>query len=55
MVGGLSQTLCAEATFRAGRLEQSGFADYPMLRVSQAPAIETHFAPVGAQPLGAGG
>jgi isoquinoline 1-oxidoreductase beta subunit len=54
VIWGLSQTLCAEATFRAGRLEQSGFADYPMLRLAQAPAIETHFVPGGAQPLGAG-
>ena len=54
MVWGQSQTLCAEATFRAGRLEQSGFADYRMLRLSQVPAIETHFAAGGAQPLGAG-
>lgn len=54
VIWGLSQTLCAEATFRAGRLEQSGFSDYPMLRLAQTPEIVTHFVPGGAQPLGAG-
>jgi isoquinoline 1-oxidoreductase beta subunit len=54
VVWGLSQTMCGDVTFRAGRLEQTSYADYPMLRLDQTPVIETHAAPGAPQPLGAG-
>jgi CO/xanthine dehydrogenase Mo-binding subunit len=54
VVWGLSQTLGREITFRDGRAEQSNYADYPILTLSQTPAIETHFIEGAKQPLGAG-
>ncbi|MFI5372919.1 MAG: xanthine dehydrogenase family protein molybdopterin-binding subunit, partial [Candidatus Eisenbacteria bacterium] len=54
VVWGLSQTMCGDVTFRAGRLEQTSYADYPMLRLDQTPEIETHAAPSATKPLGAG-
>jgi isoquinoline 1-oxidoreductase beta subunit len=54
VVWGLSQTLGGRVTFREGRAEQSSFADYPILRFAETPAIEAHFLPGASQPLGAG-
>ena len=54
VVWGLSQTLGGHITFRGGRVEQSSYADYPILRLSETPAIETHFIEGAKQPLGAG-
>jgi isoquinoline 1-oxidoreductase subunit beta len=54
VVWGLSQTLGGHITFRDGRAEQSSYADYPILRLSETPAIETHIIEGAKQPLGAG-
>jgi CO/xanthine dehydrogenase Mo-binding subunit len=54
VVWGLSQTLGGKITFKDGRTEQSSYADYPILRLSETPAIETHFIEGAKQPLGAG-
>ena len=54
VVWGLSQTLGGRITFKDGRAEQSSYADYPILRLSETPAIETWFIEGAKQPLGAG-
>ena len=54
VIWGLSQTLGGRVTFREGRAEQSSYADYPILRLSETPAIETHIIEGAPQPLGAG-
>jgi isoquinoline 1-oxidoreductase beta subunit len=54
VVWGLSQTLGGEITFRNGRIEQTGFGDYPILRLSETPTIETYTIAGAPRPLGAG-
>ena len=41
MIFGLSAALSGEITFKDGRVEQSNFGDYPVLRMPQAPYVET--------------
>jgi isoquinoline 1-oxidoreductase beta subunit len=50
----LSATLWTEITVKGGQVEQSNFHDYPVLRVDQAPRIETHIAPSDRPPGGVG-
>jgi CO/xanthine dehydrogenase Mo-binding subunit len=54
VVWGLSQTFGGEITFRNGRVEQSSFGDYPILRLAETPAIETYTIAGAPQPLGVG-
>jgi isoquinoline 1-oxidoreductase beta subunit len=51
---GLSATLHGQITFAGGRVEQSTFTDFPVMRMRDAPRIETHVVPSPIQPLGAG-
>ncbi len=44
IVYGLSAALYGEITFRDGRVEQSNFHDYPVLRMSEMPRVEVHIA-----------
>jgi isoquinoline 1-oxidoreductase beta subunit len=54
IVFGLSATLYGEITVDHGRVQQSNFHDYPLLRMPQTPVIETHILDSGArEPLGA--
>jgi isoquinoline 1-oxidoreductase beta subunit len=39
---GLTAALYGEVTFKAGRVEQSNFHDYPILRHSEMPNVEVH-------------
>jgi len=50
----LSAALHSAITFRDGRVEQSNFHDYPLLRISEMPRIEVHIAPSQAAPTGVG-
>ncbi len=44
-----------EITFKDGRVEQGTYRDFPVLRMSEAPVIETHIVPShGEQPFGIG-
>jgi isoquinoline 1-oxidoreductase subunit beta len=44
-----------EITFRDGRAEQSTYQDFPVLRMSETPVVETHLVPShGEQPFGIG-
>ena len=38
----LTAALYGEVSIENGRVQQSNFDDYPMVRMSDAPAIETH-------------
>jgi isoquinoline 1-oxidoreductase beta subunit len=51
---GLSATLYGRITFKNGRVEQSSYDDFPVMRMNDAPAIETHIVPSDIRPLGVG-
>jgi len=51
---GLSAALMGAITLKDGMVEQSNFHDYPVLRMNQAPRIETHIVPSGTKPTGVG-
>jgi len=51
---GLTAALYGEITIRDGAVEQSNFHDYPALRMSAAPVIETHILNSGHAIGGAG-
>jgi len=51
---GLSAALMGAVTFKEGRVEQSNFDDYQVLRINQMPSIETHIVPSKAKPSGVG-
>ena len=51
---GLSAALGGEITYREGRVEQTNFHDYPVLRMSQAPHVETIIIASAAHPEGVG-
>lgn len=42
---GLSAVLHGEITFKGGRVEQSNFHDYPILRMLEMPKVEVHIVP----------
>jgi len=43
----LTAMFMGEVTLKDGRVEQSNFHDYPMLRLSQLPKVEVVLAPTG--------
>jgi isoquinoline 1-oxidoreductase beta subunit len=45
VVFGLTAALYGEITFAKGRVQQRNFHDYPMLRMNEAPQVETHIVP----------
>jgi isoquinoline 1-oxidoreductase beta subunit len=51
---GLTAALHGEISIRGGAVEQSNFHDYPMLRMNEAPAIETYIINSGNSLGGAG-
>lgn len=54
IVFGLSATLHGAVTFQNGRVEQSNFLDYPILRMEEMPVVETHIMPSREAPGGVG-
>jgi isoquinoline 1-oxidoreductase beta subunit len=54
IVFGLSAALYGEITLKNGRVEQSNFHDYRVLRMSQVPPIEVHVIKSGESPGGIG-
>ena len=54
VVYGLSAALFGEITFSGGRVEQSNFHDYPIVRMSQSPQIEVHVVE-SSEPMGGTG
>jgi len=51
---GLSAALTGKITLSKGRVEQSNFYDYTVLRMADAPAIEVHVVPSKETPTGIG-
>jgi isoquinoline 1-oxidoreductase beta subunit len=50
----LTAVLYGEITVDHGRVQQSNFHDYPMLRINEAPVVETHILDSGQPPGGLG-
>ena len=51
---GLSAALYGEITLKDGRVEQSNFHDYRVLRMNEMPLVEVHLVPGGDKPTGVG-
>jgi len=54
IVYGLSAAMYEKITFKNGRVEQSNFTDYPMLRMDEMPKVEVHIVPSTEAPGGIG-
>ena len=54
LIFGLTAALYGEITIDKGRVQQSNFHDYRMLRIDQAPKIEVHVVKSGEAPGGIG-
>jgi len=54
IVFGLSAVLYGEITFQNGRVKQSNFHDYPILRMNEMPAVEVHIVSSKEKPGGVG-
>lgn len=54
IVFGLSAVLWGEITFNDGKVEQSNFNDYRVVRMNEAPRIEVHIVQSGEAPGGIG-
>ncbi len=55
IIFGLTAALKTEITLEKGRVKQSNFHNYPMVRMSEAPAsIEVHIVPSEERPTGVG-
>ncbi|UEM18881.1 xanthine dehydrogenase family protein molybdopterin-binding subunit [Skermanella mucosa] len=51
---GLGGVMYGEVTLAKGRVEQSNFHDYRVLRIEEMPAVEVHIVPSAAAPTGVG-
>lgn len=54
VLDGIAQVLGQEITLRDGRIVQSNFHDFPLLRMPQAPPVEVHFLKTEFPPTGLG-
>jgi isoquinoline 1-oxidoreductase beta subunit len=54
IIFGLSAALYGEITIEAGRVQQSTFKDYPVVRMNESPAIEVYLVPSTETPGGMG-
>ena len=54
LIFGLTAALWGEVTIEEGRVQQSNFNDYRMLRIDEAPPIEVHVIKSGERPGGIG-
>jgi isoquinoline 1-oxidoreductase subunit beta len=54
VIFGISAALHGEITLRSGRVEQSNFDDYKVMRIDEAPAIEVHIVRNNEAPGGMG-
>src|SRR6202044_2586663 len=54
LIFGLTAALFGEITIDKGRVQQSNFNDYRMLRIDQAPKIDVHIVKSGEAPGGIG-
>ncbi|MEO8459731.1 MAG: xanthine dehydrogenase family protein molybdopterin-binding subunit [Dokdonella sp.] len=51
---GLTAALYGEVTLKDGRVEQSNFNDYRVLRINEMPVVEVHIVPSKEHPSGVG-
>jgi isoquinoline 1-oxidoreductase beta subunit len=54
IIFGLTAALKTEITLKDGRVEQTNFNDYPMVRIFESPEIEVYMVPSTANPTGVG-
>jgi isoquinoline 1-oxidoreductase beta subunit len=54
MVYALTAALYGEITIERGRVQQSNFSNYPMLRINEMPVVEVHILDSGQAPGGLG-
>jgi isoquinoline 1-oxidoreductase beta subunit len=54
IIFGITAALWGEITLKDGRVEQSNFTDYKMLRINEAPIIEVEVVKSSADPGGIG-
>jgi isoquinoline 1-oxidoreductase beta subunit len=54
IVFGLSAALYGQVTMKQGRVQQSNFHDYPVLRLNSMPVVEVHIVPSTERPSGIG-
>jgi len=54
IIFGLTAALKTEITLQKGRVQQSNFNDYPMLRMFESPVIEVFIVPSSEHPTGVG-
>src|ERR1700722_15265740 len=54
VIFGISAALYGEITLKEGRVEQSNFDTYPVLRINEAPSIEVHIVQSSEPPGGMG-
>jgi isoquinoline 1-oxidoreductase subunit beta len=54
IIFGLTAALKSAITLKDGRVEQTNFHDYQMMRMFEAPEIEVYIVPSGANPTGVG-
>jgi isoquinoline 1-oxidoreductase beta subunit len=54
IVWGLTAALRSQITIQDGRVQQSNFHDYPMLRLHEMPVVEVHIQPSDEAPGGVG-
>ena len=54
IVNGLAAALDGEITIRRGRVAQSNFHDYPLLRIDEMPQVDVHLVDSSEDPGGAG-
>ena len=51
---GISQALAQAITFTNGRVDQTNFHDFPLMRMNQAPKVEVHYVLTDNNPTGLG-
>ncbi|MDL2354887.1 MAG: xanthine dehydrogenase family protein molybdopterin-binding subunit [Pseudomonadota bacterium] len=54
IVFGLTAALWGQVTFDKGRVQQSNFGDYRMMRIDEAPAVQVHIVASSDEPGGIG-
>jgi isoquinoline 1-oxidoreductase beta subunit len=54
VVFGLTAALHGEITVEGGKVVQSNFHDYPLLRMREMPVVEVHLVPSTEKPTGIG-
>jgi isoquinoline 1-oxidoreductase beta subunit len=54
IIYGLSAVLYGDITLKAGRVQQTNFHDYPVVRMTESPAIDMHIVESDEKPAGIG-